>query len=177
VYGGRTDWDWRATDYADYLRDRRSFGSDILNVPATGLSTYFNTGGKLLLSHGWNDGLIPATNTLAFHHALYNALPAGQRNDQLRLFMAPGMDHCSGGEGPSQFDTLGTIDAWATTGRAPERIIATRPTQAGGGFGGPPAPPREPMERPLCAWPMQAVHDGSGDPAVAGSFVCKVRTG
>ncbi len=172
AYAGRSDWDWRATDYRDYTTDARTYGADILNVPTNGLSAFFARGGKLLLSHGWADGLIPANNTLQFYHGLYNALPLEQAQQQTRLFMAPGMDHCSGGVGPSDIDTLGAVDAWASTGVAPDRIIATRPVQAAGGFGGPPPPPREPMERPLCAWPTVAIYDGSGDPAVASSFSC-----
>jgi hypothetical protein len=175
VYQGREGWDWRSTDYRTYMQDAREYGADILDVPPDGLDAYFARGGKLLLSHGWSDGLIPATNTLAFHHDLYNSVPAGVAQQQLRLFMAPGMDHCSGGEGPSQFDTLGTIDEWATTGVAPNRIVATRPVQAMGGFGGPPPPPRDPMERPLCAWPTVAVYDGHGDSAVADSFICETE--
>lgn len=175
AYAGREGWDWRNTDYRDYTADGRSYGADILNVPSDGLGAFFARGGKLLLSHGWTDGLIPATNTLAFHHGLYDALPAAQAQGQLRLFMAPGMDHCSGGEGPSEFDTLGAIDAWASTGTAPPTLIATRPVQAAGGFGGPPPPPRAPMERPLCAYPAQAVYKGSGDPNVAGNFECRVN--
>jgi feruloyl esterase len=174
AYAGRADWDWRTTDYAEYTRVGREYGADILNVPQDGLAAFFARGGKLLLSHGWGDGLIPATNTLAFHHGLFNALPAAQRDAQLRLFMAPGMDHCSGGEGPSEFDTLGTIDAWATTGVAPESIVATRPTQVQGFPGQPPAPPRAAMQRPLCAWPAEAVYKGAGDTAVASSFECRV---
>lgn len=173
AYAGRAGWDWKTTDYRDYTTDARNYGADILNVPSDGLSPFFARGGKLLLSHGWGDGLIPATNTLAFHHGLYNALPAAQSQGQLRLFMAPGMDHCSGGEGPSEFDTLGAIDAWASTGIAPQTLIATRPVQGGGGFGGPPAPPRAPMQRPLCPYPTQAVYNGSGDTAVASSFECR----
>lgn len=172
VYAGRTGWDWKATSYADYMRDGREYGAGILNVPADGLDAFFERGGKLLLSHGWNDGLIPATNTLAFHHGLYNDLPRERADNQLRLFMAPGMDHCSGGEGPSEFDTLGAIDEWATTGRAPNSLIATRPAQAQGFPGQPASPPRDPMERPLCPYPLVAKHDGSGDPAVAASFTC-----
>ncbi|MCX7676825.1 MAG: tannase/feruloyl esterase family alpha/beta hydrolase, partial [Alteraurantiacibacter sp.] len=75
---------------------------------------------------------------------------------------------------PSVFDTLGAIDAWASTGIAPDRLIATRPTQGGGMPGGPPAPAREPMERPLCAWPLQARYNGSGDPNIASSFTCRL---
>lgn len=174
AYAGRDGWDWQTTDYRNYMDDARSFGADILNVPSDGLSGFFARGGKLLMSHGWADGLIPATNTLAFYHSMYNALPTGVAQNQTRLFMAPGMDHCSGGDGPSDFDTLGTIDAWATTGMAPNRIIATRPVQASAGFGGPPLPPRAPMERPLCPYPTVAKYDGKGDTAVASSFTCEV---
>lgn len=172
--GPRADWNWRTTDYAEYTRVGREYGAGILNVPHDGMGAFFARGGKLLLSHGWGDGLIPANNTIAFHHGLFNALPSAQRDAQLRLFMAPGMDHCSGGEGPSEFDTLGAIDAWASTGVAPERLIATRPTQVMGFPGQPPQPPRAPMERPLCAWPAQAVYNGSGDTMVASSFTCRV---
>ena len=172
VYAGRSGWDWSAAEYRGQLADARSFGADILNVPTDGLGPFFARGGKLLLSHGWNDGLIPATNTLAFHHGLYNALPLAQAQTQLRLFMAPGMDHCAGGEGPSEFDTLGVLDAWASTGMAPNRIIATRPTTMPTFPGQPPMPDRDPMDRPLCPYPLVAKYDGTGDPGFAESFAC-----
>ena len=86
--------------------------------------------------------------------------------------MVPGMDHCAGGEGASQFDTLGTIDEWATTGRPPNRLVATRPTAAGGPPGAPAAPPRAPLSRPLCAWPYYAEYRGEGDPNAESSFRC-----
>ena len=172
VFGGQPGWDWKSFDYQrDQLRGRE-FGAGILDVPYTGLGPFFARGGKLLLSHGWTDGLIPATNTLAFHAGLLQSLPVTQAQSQLRLFMAPGMDHCSGGEGPNQFDTLGTLDAWATSGTAPERIVATRPTAAGGAPGAPAGPPRAPMSRPLCPYPTFAQYDGVGDPAQAASFRC-----
>ncbi len=143
-------------------------------MPQDGLGPFFARGGKLLLSHGWTDGLIPATNTLAFYHGLYGSVPLASAQNQLRLFMVPGMDHCSGGDGTSSFDTLGTIDAWATSGRAPNRIVATRPT-AGAGFpGAPPAAPREPLSRPLCPYPMVPQYDGTGDKSAAESFSCVV---
>jgi len=174
THGETAGWDWRQMDYGAEVRASRAYGADILNVPTDGLDAFFARGGKLLLSHGWNDGLIPASNTLGFYRGLYGELPAAQRDAQLRLFMAPGMEHCSGGEGPSQFDTLGTIDAWATTGLPPQRILATRPTAVPAMPGAPAMPPRDPMSRPLCPYPMTARHDGEGDPALAESFRCAV---
>jgi len=176
VFGDRQGWDWKTFDYQRDTLLSRDYGADILNVPPTGLSAFFARGGKLLLSHGWTDGLIPATNTVAFYDALRSTLSSEAASGQLRLFMVPGMDHCAGGEGASQFDTLGTIDEWASSGKAPERIEATRPTTASGPPGAPAGPPRAPMSRPLCPYPQYARYDGEGDTALAGSFRCVAPT-
>lgn len=170
VHGDNAGWDWKTMDYGVETAAARAYGADILNVPAEGLAAFFKRGGKLLLSHGWTDGLIPATNTLAFHTDLERAIPAEQRAKGLRLFMAPGMDHCAGGEGPSAFDTLGTLDAWATSGVAPERIVATR--APAGAMAAPGAPALPPMSRPLCPFPQIATYKGSGDPADEANFRC-----
>ena len=42
----------------------------------------------------------------------------------VRLFLVPGMQHCSGGIGPDQFDTLSAIEAWVEHGKAPDAIAA-----------------------------------------------------
>ncbi len=168
VHGDNPGWDWTKMDYGAELAAARTYGADMLNVTPEGLAPFFKRGGKLLLSHGWSDGLIPAHNTLALNEGIMKAIPADQRAAGYRLFMAPGMDHCSGGEGPSVFDTLGAIDAWASEGKAPERIVATRAAPAGPG-----APALPPMSRPLCPWPQVATYNGSGDPADAASFSCK----
>lgn len=156
-------WDFRSFDYGADLDRARKFGETILDVPANGLKPFFARGGKLLLSHGWHDGLIPANNTLTFYGKLQADLPRSQADAQLRLFMAPGMDHCSGGEGFSVFDTLGTIDRWATENKAPEQIIASR------------APNLPPMSRPLCPYPKVARYKGKGDQNAAENFTCAAR--
>ena len=168
VFGDRQGWDWKTFDYIRDAQAGVAYGRDILDVPPTGLDAFFARGGKLLLSHGWNDGLIPATNSLQFYRNLYYDIPLQQAQQQLRYYIVPGMDHCSGGEGVSQFDTLGTIDDWATTGRAPHAIVASRPAQAGG----PPGAPAAPLSRPLCPYPLVAKYDGEGDTALASSFDC-----
>jgi hypothetical protein len=162
VFGDRKGWDFRSFDYGADAARARAFGAPILDVPAGGLKPFFARGGKLLLSHGWTDGLIPANNTVAFYQRLAPGLPARQAQDQLRLFMVPGMNHCSGGEGPFVFDTLAAIDAWATGGPAPERLIASRP------------PGQPPMSRPLCPFPRVARYQGHGPTDQASSFACAV---
>ena len=176
VFAGKPAWDWKAMDYRADLDAAHSFGSEALDVPPNGLAAFFARGGKLMISHGWADGLIPATNTLAFDSALYAALPREQAEQQLRLFMVPGMEHCGGGAGVSKIDTLGVIDRWASTGAAPLRIIATRPEQVPGAPGAPPQPPRAPMSRPLCAYPLVAQYDGKGDPMTPAAFSCTAPT-
>ncbi len=173
VFADQPGWDFKSFDYGADTLKARAYGASILDVPPTGLGPFFARGGRLLLSHGWTDGLIPANNTVAFYQKLSAGLPAGQAQKQLRLFMVPGMNHCGGGEGPSSIDTLATIDQWASGGAAPDRLIATR---AAGGPPGPPGqpgqPPQEPMSRPLCPFPMVDRYKGQGPTDQAGSFTC-----
>ena len=167
VYSDQPGWNWQVSDYAAELAAARGYGGDMLDVAPASLAPFFARGGKLLLSHGWTDGLIPANNTVAFYTGLTGVIPAEERQNQLRLFMVPGMDHCGGGDGASTFDTIGTIDAWATSGKAPERIVATREPSPNLN-----APKLAPISRPLCPFPLIAKYDGSGDVNSEKSFVC-----
>ena len=162
VFGGIPNSSFRDFDYGRDTPRARQYGEAVLDVPPDGMNAFFARGGKLLLSHGWDDGLIPANNTLRFYRRLYSALPQARAQQQLRLFMVPGMQHCSGGEGPYVFDTLRAIDDWARTGNAPSRIVASRP----------PAKDTPPLSRPLCPYPLFAQYEGKGDQAEAQNFHC-----
>jgi len=177
VHGDDAAWDWKTMDYPIEANAARNYGGAILDVPSDGLDAFFARGGRLLLSHGWTDGLIPATNAIKFYSGLYYSIPAVQAHEQLRLFMVPGMDHCAGGPGASQYDTLAIIDAWATTGVAPNRLVATRPGgPAPGPPGAPPGPERTPISRPLCPYPLYPAYSGEGDEASEASFTCATPT-
>jgi hypothetical protein len=167
VYAGQPGWDWKVSDYGKEWADARAYAGDMLDVAPASLVPFFARGGKLLLSHGWTDGLIPTTNSIAFYSGLMGVIPAEERQNQVRLFLVPGMDHCGGGEGASTFDTIAAIDAWATSGKAPERIVATRTPSPN-----PNAPKLPPISRPLCPYPTIAKYDGTGDVNSEKSFVC-----
>jgi feruloyl esterase len=76
--------------------------------------------------------------------------------------MAPGMNHCRGGEGPNTFDAIGTLDRWVETGPAPNRIDASHAT--GGTVD---------RTRPLCAYPQVARYNGTGSIDDAANFTCR----
>jgi hypothetical protein len=162
VFAGKPGWDFKSFDYTADTQKARAYGAAMLDAPPGGLGPFFARGGKLLLSHGWTDGLIPANNTVAFYGSLSARLSPARAKGQLRLFMVPGMNHCGGGEGPSSIDTLAAIDAWAAGGKAPDRLIATRPA----------GPRQSLMSRPLCPFPQVDRYQGHGPVDQADSFVC-----
>jgi hypothetical protein len=153
-------WDFKSFDYDKDVTRALDAASAVLDVPPTGLDPFFSGGRKLLLTHGWADGLIPASNTVEFYSALTRHIGKKKAEQGTRLFMAPGMSHCSGGDGPFVIDVISTIDQWVESGRAPERIIASNP---------PNAPART---RPLCPYPQEAVYSGSGSTDEEKNFKC-----
>jgi feruloyl esterase len=156
-------WDYKSYDYDKDLSASFKAGSDILDVPNNGFSKFFNGGGKLLLSHGWSDGLIPAPNTASFYKAMTAKMNPKKAADSVRLFMIPGMGHCGGGDAPTVTDMLSVIDQWVENGKAPDRIVATNP------------PNQKQMSRPLCPYPQIAKYTGSGSTDDAADFECKTR--
>ncbi len=153
-------WDFRSFDYDHDVDRAMAFGSDAIDVPPTGLGRFFAGNRKLLLSHGWADGLIPPQSTVNFYQALVKDIGQRRAGQNVRLFMVPGMGHCGGGSGPSSIDMLGAIDQWVQTGTAPERLIASNP------------PGRPVRTRPLCPHPKVATYIGHGDTDDARNFHC-----
>jgi feruloyl esterase len=117
------------------------------------LAPFAKNGGKLILWHGWSDPHISPINTIAFYHALGEQLGVPSRDAFVRLFLFPGMYHCGGGDGFSQFDVLTPLMAWVEGGSSPEKIIAAQvPEHRMGppapGPGGPGIPPGAPPGLP-----------------------------
>jgi feruloyl esterase len=127
------------------------------------LDAFAKHGGKLLLYHGWADQQVAPGATVEFYQSLLNVnRDAG--SDWVRLFMAPGMAHCSGGEGPDTFDKIGTLEDWVERGNIPSRIIAAHHSSS-----------QVDRTRPLCAYPQVAKYKGSGSIDEAANFVCSTK--
>ncbi len=155
-------WNFKTFDYDKDLAASLKAGSSVVDVPSNGFAKFFAGGGKLLLSHGWSDGLIPAANTVSFYKSM-TAKMDPKAASSVRLFMIPGMGHCGGGDGPSVTNMLTVIDGWTEKGKAPDNIIARRP------------PNEKPVSRPLCPYPQLAKYKGDGSTDDAANFECTAK--
>jgi feruloyl esterase len=156
------NWDFRTLDFDRHVALADKIDNGLLNANDPNLGPFFARGGKLLMYHGWNDQLIAPQNTINYYNSVLKAAGANA-GDSMRLFMAPGMAHCSGGNGPNTFDMVGALEEWIEQRRAPERIVAT--LQPGNGVPG--------RSRPLCAYPRVAQYSGSGSTDEERNFSCK----
>jgi feruloyl esterase len=153
------------------------------------LSAFAGRGGKLILWHGWSDPHISPLNTIDYYERVGAKMGRSPRDAFVRLFLFPGMGHCAGGEGPSEFPLLAGVMAWVEGGVAPQVMVAHRTTSGGEDWPvppkgakrppaamGPPAgmfpPPAKlpPRSRPVFAYPQVAGYTGTGSVDDANSF-------
>jgi feruloyl esterase len=145
------------------------------------LRPFIKRGGKLIIYHGWNDPAISALNTIHYYEAALKTTGSSELKSSVRLYMAPGVQHCGGGPGPDSFGQFGStpsggpndpahdmysaLEQWAEKDVAPEAIIATKLEGEG--------PARHAtMTRPLCPYPQLAKYKGSDNPNDAANFAC-----
>lgn len=169
--------EWNGQDF-DVTRDLAAIDRVMpdLRADSVDLAAFKARSGKAIFYQGWMDPAVPASMAVDYQQQLEAAM--GGRSETAsfaRLFMVPGMLHCSGGSGTDQFggsgadaptvdpnhDLLSALEAWVERGQAPDRIIASRMTNG-----------TVTRTRPLCVFPSFAKYNGSGDPNSAASFTC-----
>jgi feruloyl esterase len=182
-------WLWSTYDYNRDMATVDSFLAPILNANSADLSYFKARGGKLLMFHGWADPIVPPWDSINYYNRVIATQGKGSKalkatQSFARLFMVPGLWHCTQGPGPNAFgnlegstspapplvkdpahDAFLALQQWVERGVAPERIIATKyvydqPSQG------------VEMTRPICAYPKLPRYGGSGDTNDAASFVC-----
>jgi hypothetical protein len=141
----------------------------ILDAVNPDLSAFAANGGKLLSYIGWADPDISPLTAISYHDQV-NQQSHKPANDFYRLFLVPGMFHCSGGPGPTDFDAISPLIEWVEKGLKPERIEAQamRVTEGVESIA---------FSRPLCPHPLRAVYQ-DGEPSAtayqkADNFACQ----
>ncbi|MBU9453143.1 tannase/feruloyl esterase family alpha/beta hydrolase [Burkholderia multivorans] len=174
------NWDWRSFNWAsdvDVMHNTLDFAVDASNPDLTAFAAH---GGKLIVFQGLADGIHVPGAAIAYRQSVEKRMP-GQSDSFMKLFTAPGMDHCRNGVGPNVFgnlnpgfpiapddpthDLLAAAQSWVEKGRVPDQIIATKYANNS---------PTGAVERtmPLCPWPKVSRYNGTGDVNSADSFSC-----
>jgi feruloyl esterase len=158
---GNPDWTIQQFNFETDIVKADEAGANTIDALDANLKPFIDRGGKLIQYHGWSDPQIsPANSTQYYTRALEASGP--KTRDSYRLFMAPGMGHCAGGEGPNTFDMMPALEQWVELGKAPDQIVASHSTSG-----------KVDRTRPLCPFPQVATYKGTGSIDEASSFVCK----
>jgi feruloyl esterase len=157
-------FNWKVLKFPQDL-PRLASMTEILSPWDPDLRPYMNRGGKIIFYHGWADPAISAYGTIDYYEKM-RGIVGGQRaaDSFSRLYLIPGMHHCSGGPGPNTFDMLTVLEDWVEKGVAPARVVASHRAEG-----------RVDRTRPLCPHPQVAVYSGSGSVDEAASFRCEAR--
>jgi len=159
------DWDWKTFDFDRDAARGELPENLIMNATDPNMAPFFSRGGKLLIYQGWSDPRVPGLQTIAFYKSVVDAMGGNTKaSGSVRLFLAPGMGHCGGGEGPNVFDKVGPLERWVEQGVAPDVLTASHAAKG-----------RVDRTRPLCPYPQVATYKGTGSIDEAVNFSCAVR--
>ena len=173
---GNPQWNWWTFDYDRDVAYADATVSPLVDQVSTDISAFKARKGKAIVYQGWADPVVNPQDTINYVEQVKTKQGTQAELDTFfRLFLVPGMGHCSGGSGTSNFgnqggpspvvsaerDVLISLDRWVEQGVAPDQIVASRVVQGA-----------TVRTRPLCPYPKKAVYKGTGSTDDAASFTC-----
>jgi feruloyl esterase len=112
------------------------------------------------MTYGWADTILQPMAGVHYYEEATKKNGSGTK-DFFRLFMIPGMSHCSGGIGPDRHDPMTAVINWVEKDAAPASITASRVVNN-----------QVVRARPLCPYPEVARYKGQGSIDDAANFRC-----
>lgn len=179
---------WNFYDF-DYDNDPQRLleTSAMVDMINPDLSAFRNRGGKMIHYHGWGDPALTPLMSVNYFESVLNFMGEDAASEFYKLYMVPGMFHCSGGvacwdanttvppsttpainPNSNQLKFFAAVVDWVEHGKAPYTFIGTRLATATG---------LTARTRPLCPYPAVERYLGSGNIDDAKNFVCVVPTG
>ena len=158
-------FDWRTLTEAAFeseLRASQKKFRDVIGTDEAKLDGFLKRGGKMIIWHGDADQLIFPRGTVNYFERVRSANGGARRVDEsIRLFLAPGVGHCGGGDGPAPAGVFEAVVDWVEKGVAPKTLQAARKKADGTA-----------LTRPLCPYPAIAKWTAKGSTDEAANFVC-----
>jgi feruloyl esterase len=153
-------WDFKTLNFAGDVTKALQRDGGVLSAVNPDLRPFFAHGGKLIQYHGWTDQQVMPRNSIHYYKSVA-AASGTATSKSYRLYMAPGMNHCRGGDGPNTFDMLSALEQWREHGKAPDAILASHSTDG-----------KVDRTRPLCPYPEISHYKGAGSTNEAANFSC-----
>ncbi len=190
---------WKITDF-NFDQDYKRLGMGALYTDSNpDLRKFKTAGGKLIVAQGGIDTEEVPRAIVDYYQTVERTMGGRHATqDFFRLFIVPGMKHCTGGDGAFAIDYLTYLEEWVEHGQAPDSMIGAhvntgyflaqqvserRPSDVSEQDAKAweralfelttlPMDPNIPVTffRPVYPYPLYAKYRGSGSPSEAASF-------
>lgn len=154
----------------DYKRS--AFVESLISTTSPDIRRFASNGAKLIAYAGWTDPVGMPAGSIDWYETTARVFGGDAETQKFfRLFMVPGMNHCTGGDGPYQIDYLTYLEDWVEHGKAPDKVIGYHPASTVHGTRGADQKPEKPFSRPIYPYPLTAHYRGRGDQSDAVNFL------
>jgi feruloyl esterase len=189
VYPSNPSWDVHNFNFTTDADAIHKALSGLIDSNRTDMSAFRSRGGKILMWHGWTDTTLEPRESIRYYNRVVATVASARGTDAdraqladtqtyFRLYMAPGVNHCGGGDGPGstfaytmnnpegvvdpEHDALAALERWVETGKAPDTFTTSHMTDG-----------RVDRTRLLCTYPKVGRYRGTGDINAPASFTCE----
>ncbi|MBL8270300.1 tannase/feruloyl esterase family alpha/beta hydrolase, partial [Steroidobacter sp.] len=110
----------------------------VYSANSSDLRDFAARGGKMIHYQGWQDPSVTPLESVDYFETATRSV-GGLANVQrfYRVFMIPGLQHCSGGPGATDIDLLTHLEQWVEHGKTPDVLIGKGVTANGKAFSRP----------------------------------------
>ena len=158
--------DWKTLGYngfTNYINESIELFRPIMGTDNPDLSQFKKLGGKMIIWHGLDDRHIAPKGTIQYYNNVLKIMGGKDYTDNfIKFYLAPGVDHCNGGDGPDTINGFESLVNWVEKKEVPTRLIAKKIENG-----------QVTIQRPLCQYPEKTIYSGKGDTNNLENFVCQ----